>query len=184
MPAEDRSPSGPAPLTPHPRQNGEGLVLPEAAARVLAVAAVAGIALIHVIDAPDTFTSARYVFWLYMALVAAGVPLTTLLLHWPSSRVWLVAIGFAAGPLIGYVASRTTGLPGDPEDVGNWLDTLGLASLFVEASLIALGLARLGSRHRASRHASELDLSDRAARARTAFRPPPRAPDTSNSPAA
>lgn len=183
MPAEDRSSSARGPRSPHaPR--GEGLVLPESAARVLAVAAVAGIALIHVLDAPDTFTSTRYVFWLYMALVAAGVPLITLLLHWPSSRVWLLAIGFAAGPLIGYVASRTAGLPGDAEDVGNWLDSLGLASLFVEASLIALGLARLCVHHRVNRHAYELALSDRAPRARSVFRPRSPAPDTSNSSAA
>jgi hypothetical protein len=38
------------------------------------------------------------------------------------------------------------GLPGDQPDVGNWLCTLGMASLYVEASVIALSATRPGLR--------------------------------------
>jgi hypothetical protein len=43
-------------------------------------------------------------------------------------------------PFIGYVLSRTRGLPGAMGDIGNWTEPLGLASLYVEACVFALGL--------------------------------------------
>ena len=46
------------------------------------------------------------------------------------------------GALVGFVFSRTVGLPGGADDIGNWTEPLGLASLFVEGSLVALGAAR------------------------------------------
>jgi hypothetical protein len=52
----------------------------------------------------------------------------------------------SSSPFIGYVLSRTTGLPGAMGDIGNWTEPLGLASLYVEAGVFALalyGLARL-----------------------------------------
>jgi hypothetical protein len=50
----------------------------------------------------------------------------------------------AAGPLLGYLLSRSIGLPGDSDDIGNWLDPLGMASMFVEVAVLSLSLARLG----------------------------------------
>jgi hypothetical protein len=40
--------------------------------------------------------------------------------------------------MVGYTLSRTTGLPGSIDDIGNWGQTLGIASLFVEGLLVAL----------------------------------------------
>lgn len=56
---------------------------------------------------------------------------------------WIGAAALAAGPLLGYVLTRSVGLPGDSEDIGNWLDTLGLASIFVESGVLALAVTRL-----------------------------------------
>jgi hypothetical protein len=47
---------------------------------------------------------------------------------------------------MGFVVSRTIGLPGGTDDIGNWTEPLGLASLFVEGCLVALGAAVLRSR--------------------------------------
>jgi hypothetical protein len=115
----------------------------EASARVVAVAGIIAIALIHILDAGATYTSTRYIFWLYMALVAACVPITTMLVQWRSARVWVFTTALAAGPFVAYLLSRSVGLPGDGADVGNWLDTLGMVSLFVEATVITLSLTRL-----------------------------------------
>jgi hypothetical protein len=49
----------------------------------------------------------------------------------------------AAGAFAGYVLSRTTGLPGATDDVGNWTEPLGLASLVVEGCVVAVALAAL-----------------------------------------
>jgi uncharacterized membrane protein YedE/YeeE len=107
------------------------------------VLGIAAIALIHILDAVGTFADSRYIFWLYMTIVIGAVPISLLLLHWPSPLAWVGVAALAAGPLLGYLLTRTVGLPGDSADIGNWLDTLGLASLFVESGVLALALTRL-----------------------------------------
>jgi len=116
----------------------------EPTARVLAVLGMAAIAVIHILDSVGTFAGTRYIFWLYMAVVAGAIPASLLLLHWSSRLAWVGSALIAAGPLTGYLLTRSVGLPGDSGDIGNWLDTLGLASLFVEVSVLSLSLVRLG----------------------------------------
>ncbi len=119
------------------------VVISEPSARAFGVLGIAAIAVIHILDAAGTFSDSRYIFWLYMAIVVGAVPISLLLLHWRSPLAWAGAAAISAGPLLGYVLTRTTGLPGDSADIGNWLDTLGLASLFVEAGVLGLALTRL-----------------------------------------
>jgi hypothetical protein len=116
----------------------------EQAARLLAVVGLAGIAVIHVLDAPDTFDGVKYIFWLYIAIIVGAIPFSLLLLQWSSRLAWVGPALLAAGPLVGYLLTRSVGLPGDSGDIGNWLDSLGLASMFVEAAVLSLSLARLG----------------------------------------
>ncbi|MGI8713491.1 MAG: hypothetical protein ACR2NR_09965 [Solirubrobacteraceae bacterium] len=116
----------------------------EETARVLAVAGLAAIAVIHILDSAATYQGTRYIFWLYMAIVAGAIPASLLLLHWSSRLAWVGPALLAAGPLIGYVLTRSVGLPGDSGDVGNWLDTLGIASMVVEVAVLTLSLARVG----------------------------------------
>lgn len=124
------------------------LPIREETARMLAVVGLVAIAVIHILDAAGTYTSTRYIFWLYMAVIIGAIPGTLLLAHWSSRRAWIAPALLAAGPLLGYLLSRTIGLPGDGDDVGNWLDTLGMASLFVETGVLSLSLLRLGTADR------------------------------------
>ena len=55
-------------------------------------------------------------------------------------RGWPLAIGVAAGPLLGYILTRGPGLPAAMDDRGNWTETLGVISLVVEGTLLVLGL--------------------------------------------
>lgn len=79
-----------------------------------------------------------------------GGALTALILLLPR-LAWLgpAWLGWAAGallgaaPLLGYVASRTVGLPGDSADVGNWGYWVGTVSLLVEAALVMLSVSML-----------------------------------------
>src|SRR5690349_20247998 len=56
---------------------------------------------------------------------------------------WAAALLLGTAPLLGYLASRTIGLPGDADDVGNWGDWVGVVSLFLEAGLIVLSASML-----------------------------------------
>jgi len=56
---------------------------------------------------------------------------------------WAAVALLGVAPLLGYLTSRTVGVPGDPGDVGNWGDLLGTASLFLESGLIVLGVSML-----------------------------------------
>jgi hypothetical protein len=116
----------------------------EQAARLLGVVGMAAIAMIHILDAPGTFEGVKYIFWLYIAIIVGAIPFSILLLQWPSRLAWIGPALLAVGPLIGFLLTRTTGLPGDSDDIGNWLESLGLASMFVEVAVLSLSLVRLG----------------------------------------
>jgi hypothetical protein len=105
------------------------------------------IAVLHVAAAGGEWEDARWLFWAFMALAgvsaAVAARLTLGLDRWARP----VVLGLALAPIAGYVLSRTTGLPGATDDVGDWADPLGIATLAVEAALVALAAA--APRHRA-----------------------------------
>ena len=53
---------------------------------------------------------------------------------------WVAVLALAVVPIVGFVLSRTTGLPGSNDDVGDWANPLGLAALAVEAALLLLAV--------------------------------------------
>jgi hypothetical protein len=125
----------------------------DASVRATTAVGLAGIGVIHAVDAVGKWSETRYVFWMYMALIAASVVTAAAVLLSRSRLPLLGAAGLAAGAALGYVLSRTTGLPNASGDIGNWTEPLGLASLFVEGSVIAVALGALvtpRSEHRAS----------------------------------
>jgi hypothetical protein len=111
------------------------------AARFVGALLCAQVAIIHVIDqggvpgtkAP-TYVGVGYWVLEILALVTAAGLITN---RSPRST-WFMAIGVGAAPLVGYLLSRGTGLPGYTDDVGNWGEPLGVFSLVAEAILIAL----------------------------------------------
>lgn len=80
---------------------------------------------------------------MYYALEAAGVVAAALLLTRHPRSGWLLALGVAVGPIVGYVLSRGPGLPNYTDDVGNWTEPLGVVSLIVEGVLFLLAAATL-----------------------------------------
>jgi hypothetical protein len=93
-------------------------------------------------------------FWMYMGLIAASLATAGAVLLARNARLALAAAGgLAASAALGYVLSRTTGLPSATGDIGNWTEPLGLASLVVEGSVIALtGAALARPLVRSNRH--------------------------------
>jgi hypothetical protein len=122
-------------------------LLRDAAVRATTAVGLAGIGVIHTLDAVGKWSETRYMFWMYMALIAASLVTAGAVLLSRSRLPLLAAAGLAAAAALGYVLSRTTGLPQATGDIGNWTEPLGLASLFVEGSVIALvAAAQVGVR--------------------------------------
>ena len=110
----------------------------DAVARAVAVVALASVALIHVLDAPGTFQGSLYKGLLYVALILGCVGTAGALVRTSDRRAWLAAAALPLGAIVAYIASRTVGLPQGADDIGNWNEPLGTASLFVEGALVAL----------------------------------------------
>jgi len=115
-------------------------------ARAVAIVGLAGVALIHLLDLPGTFDEQAYKGWLYLVLIAGALLTAAALVRSSHPRAWLAASLLPLGAIVGYVWSRTIGLPGGADDIGNWTEPLGLASLFVEGSLVTLAAAVLRAR--------------------------------------
>jgi len=109
-------------------------------ARSVAVVGLAGVALIHVLDAHDTFVESPYKGWLYVGLIASTLVTAGLLLRRPSRDAWIAAAVLPLSAFAAFVWSRTIGLPQGGDDIGNWWEPLGLASLFVEAAVAAVAM--------------------------------------------
>ena len=110
------------------------------AARAALAVGLLGIGLIHLLDSVGKYSETRYLFWMYVALIAGSVATAGAVLFSRARLPLLVAAGLAASALVGYVLSRTTGLPNASDDIGNWTEPLGLASLFVETTVMTAAL--------------------------------------------
>jgi hypothetical protein len=130
-----------------------GAVMRDAIARAVAIAGLCSIALIHLLDLPGKFAETPYMAWMYLGLITGCVLLAGALWRSTDSRVWAAAVALPISVLVGFTLSRTTGLPQANADIGNWTESLGLASLFVEGALVALAgsvlLPRMAVRSRA-----------------------------------
>jgi hypothetical protein len=112
-------------------------------ARAVGIVGLAGVALIHVLDAPGTFQDAQYKGWLYVVLIVGCLGAAWGLVRADDRRAWLAAAALGLGAIVAFILSRTVGLPNSADDIGNWTEPLGLASLFVEGCLVALSAGKL-----------------------------------------
>jgi uncharacterized membrane protein YfcA len=103
------------------------------------------VGLIHVIDAPDSFHDAVYKGWLFYTNGAVAV-VAAYGIYRKECWGWGLGLLVAAGSFLGYVASRTVGLPLIPAEPDTWLEPLGVASLIAEAAFIAIFIMRARSK--------------------------------------
>jgi hypothetical protein len=99
---------------------------------------LATVAAVHLIDGPGSLSDMVYIGALELALVAAAVPLAVLLCTRPLPALWHAAGALCTLALACFVVSRTIGLPGSTDDIGNWGQTLGLVNILTELGVIAL----------------------------------------------
>jgi hypothetical protein len=127
-------------------------------ARVVAAAALVAGAVIHlvVLGLPGPVWSVLDALFI---VAAVGMLLGAVLLVLPAPRLgWLIGGGTAFLTFLGYVLTRTIGLPGILSAIGHWFYPLGIPSLIVEGIAFCLAAWALTDRYRItpSRVAAEL----------------------------
>jgi len=129
---------------------------PEFAVRFTGALLAVAIAAVHVADQGGitAMASPAWIGWGYRLVEIGGIVTALMLLLpasprpgpvglGPASLGWAAGVLLGAGPFIGYITSRSVGVPGDPGDVGNWGYWVGTVSLLVEAALILLSVGML-----------------------------------------
>jgi hypothetical protein len=132
------------------------------AVRAAAAIGLITVGLIHVLEIQGQLSGAAWLTAGFCLLAVCAPAAGLWLLTRPSSAAWQfggVVCFLAAG---GYVLTRSVPVPGDTGDVGNWLEPLGVAALFIEgivAILAGLVLASIWGRRHATNSLSPTNAS-------------------------
>jgi hypothetical protein len=144
---------GPA-LTGAGDRSAQTTAMPEITVRLVGALLAFAVASVHVAD-QGGITSLGSPDWLGWAfrLVEAGGVITafTLLLRRTAWLGWSAGLLLGLGPFLGYLTTRSIGLPGDAGDVGNWGYWTGTVSLIIEAALVVLSATTLRAGRRRAR---------------------------------
>lgn len=101
--------------------------------RRIAAAALAIVGVIHLVLAPEYLDEQAYIGVLFIAGGLAGLFVAFRLWIAPDRFAWTLGALVAAGMFVGFVLSRTTGLPGFHEE--EW-ELSGIISLILEAGYL------------------------------------------------
>ncbi len=100
------------------------------------VALILLLGLIHAVDAPDNLSEAAYKGLLFVA-IGLGAALAAFGIYRGRSWGWHLGALVAVGAFVGYITSRTVGLPGLGVDDA-WFEPLGVLSIITEALFVGL----------------------------------------------
>ena len=99
--------------------------------KTIAVVAIVATGLIHLTTTRDSFGEATYKGLLFVAN-SVGALVAAVGVYRDRNWGWLLGALVAGGAFLGYVISRTVGLPGLPAEPDAWFEPLGVASLVAE----------------------------------------------------
>lgn len=91
----------------------------------------------HIPVTQDHLIEAPYIGVGFILLTVAGLLLAQLLLLADTAAVWIWTAIVSGAAVLGYLLSRTVGLPQIRDDIGNWGEPLGIVCLAAEAVMLA-----------------------------------------------
>ncbi len=121
--------------------------------RGLGAVLLLAVAQIHFLDVFDKFDENIAQGWMFASLIVGCLVATLALVHRSTLLVWGLAALCGLAPLAGYILSRSVGLAGAADDIGNWKEPLGLASLSVESSLVLVSIYAMVPRRQSANSA-------------------------------
>ena len=108
------------------------------------IAGLSAVIAIHTSELSGKVEETAYLGLGYIALIMASI-VSIVLLAQRDVRGWVLGCLTAAATAIGFVLTRTTGLPGATGDIGNWGETIAVWSLIAEGAVVVLSLIALTS---------------------------------------
>jgi hypothetical protein len=108
------------------------------------------VAAVHVPMVPDHLQEAPYIGALFIALSVVSVSLAAVIAIWDSPAVWTATGLVTLLALVGFLLSRTIGLPELGDDIGNWTEPLGFPAMAAET--LATAVAATVLRYRPTTH--------------------------------
>ncbi len=110
------------------------------AAELVAAAGLAGTAYIHLEELSGKFAEVPYLGVGYALLAIACV--ASIVLIAARQRIgWYLGGATALATFIGFVLTRTVGLPASTDDIGNWNESIGTWSLVAEGVVVVAAAA-------------------------------------------
>jgi hypothetical protein len=144
----DRRRSHPAsPGRKRPKPTAE----PARGAEGLGALSLIGVAATHLLDLGNKLEEAPYMGALFIVLIGGSIVAAVILLGGRRAPVaWRVGVTLSVVAMLGYLLSRSVGLPQLGDHVGHWADPAGIAALTFEAVivLLATGAVARGPDHR------------------------------------
>jgi uncharacterized membrane protein HdeD (DUF308 family) len=105
--------------------------------KIIAVVAIVATGLIHLWTARDSFGEATYKGLLFVANGVGALVAAVGVYRDRADWGWLLGALVSGGAFLGYVLSRTVGLPGLPAEPDAWFEPLGVASVVAEVVFLA-----------------------------------------------
>lgn len=93
-------------------------------------------AVVHLPLVPEHLAEAPYIGVLFITLATSCVVLAGLLLVADNRAVWAATGAVTLLAVVGFLLSRTVGLPELADEVGNWTEPLGLPALLAETATV------------------------------------------------
>jgi hypothetical protein len=83
----------------------------------------------------------------FIVLIVACLLIATAAIAWDTAALYGAAAMTCGSAVIAYVATRSMALPGLADDVGDWLEPLGVVAILAETATVVLAVCALAQRH-------------------------------------
>ena len=135
----DRRPSHPRRAPRSVRRRPEAGAANARAAETLGALCLLGVAATHLLDVGHKLEEAPYMGAAFIVLIGGSIAAALLLLDGRRAPIaWRIALALSLGAIVGYLLSRSIGLPQLADHVGRWADPAGLAALTFEVASVLL----------------------------------------------
>ncbi len=109
---------------------------------LVGIGAIGAVIAIHTSELSGKTEETAYLGFGYMLLIAASI-ISIVLLAQHDIRGWILGGLTSAATILGFVITRTTGLPNARGDIGNWGETIAVWSLLAEGLVVVVSLAAI-----------------------------------------